>query len=349
MIIRFANHSDHLKWDTYIENHPIGLPYHRYAWKQTVEYAYGYKGYYLIAEDHSQIKGVLPLVLLKHFGFNKQMVALPYCDCGEVLADNEKIAKELVSAALLLIKRHNGKFLEIRSQNSCQKIFECFNHYEKQIQKVRMVLPLPDDSDKLWKGLKSKVRSQIRKTTKSDLQFRWGSLDDLDIYYSIFSTNMRDLGSPVHSKKWFYAILRYYKDHSRMGLIYYKGRPIAIGIMLLSKHIACVPWASSFRSMNRLQPNMLLYWNFLKFSADNGFAYFDFGRSTPDEGTYRFKRQWNPHTVPLYWYIMGNNIEDRGSCKGFFKNRKLMENIWTKLPLKVANRIGPLVRKHISL
>ncbi len=94
---------------------------------------------------------------------------------------------------------------------------------------------------------------------------------------------------------------------------------------------------------------MLLYWNFLKYASGNGYARFDFGRSTANEGTYKFKAQWGAKPVPLHWsYILVNNKELNFDTPGSAK-RKQIERLWQNLPLEMANCIGPAIRKHISL
>jgi hypothetical protein len=95
---------------------------------------------------------------------------------------------------------------------------------------------------------------------------------------------------------------------------------------------------------------MLLYWNFMKFSADNGYEVFDFGRSTEGEGTYRFKKQWGAMPRPLTWYgsIDNKNLKIEESPTDT-NNREKLVAIWQRLPLRVANLVGPRLRKYISL
>ena len=111
---------------------------------------------------------------------------------------------------------------------------------------------------------------------------------------------------------------------------------------------AAIPWASSLQVYNRLSPNMLLYWNLLEYAADNGFRHFDFGRSTPDEGTYAFKKQWGAQAMPLHWYRQ--ELEKRRSFESGTEghSRAILEHLWRTLPVAVANVAGPRIRKYIS-
>ena len=94
---------------------------------------------------------------------------------------------------------------------------------------------------------------------------------------------------------------------------------------------------------------MLLYWSILKHVTDNGCNRFDFGRSTYDEGTYRFKLQWGAEPIPLEWSSYAPSGAEYDIQSGHSIFRPIVEKIWQRLPLSIANSLGPLVRKHISL
>jgi len=196
--------------------------------------------------------------------------------------------------------------------------------------------------------LLKKLRSQIRKAEKNGLSFSWGSEKDIDAFYHVFSRNMHELGSPVHSKKWIEQILLNYGDNARMGLVFKENQPVGCGIILFTKHSVSIPWASTLREYNKLSPNMMLYWNFLKFAADTGKKVFDFGRSTLNEGTYKFKKQWGTEPEQLFWYSV-NETPQTSEEAAMGKNRVRLEQIWQKMPISLVNFIGPKVRKYISL
>ncbi|HIQ37761.1 MAG TPA: FemAB family PEP-CTERM system-associated protein [Desulfocapsa sulfexigens] len=349
MHIRLATPQDKLEWDSYVDTNSDVSPYCRFAWKEAVEQAYGHKAYYLLAEEEKKIIGILPLCLFDIPFSGKSLVSLPFCDIGDVSTDNDDIQKALLAEAILLAKKFNAKEVDIRSSQKNLMGNGISNWYTSvQTGKVRMLLTIPGSSEKLWAGFKSKLRSQVRKAEKNGLIFRWGKLEDLNTFYQVFSHNMHALGSPVHSKQWIESILTYYGKNTKMGLVFKDDQAVGCGIILFSKRRVSVPWASTLREFNRLSPNMMLYWNFLKYAADNDKNIFDFGRSTPNEGTYRFKKQWGAEPEQLYWYRLSAGQLTEGSSEPG-NNRKYLEQIWQKMPLEVVNFIGPRVRKYISL
>ncbi|MHC4269631.1 MAG: FemAB family XrtA/PEP-CTERM system-associated protein [Planctomycetota bacterium] len=349
MKIRLANIDDRDKWDEYITHHANASPYHLFAWKTAVENAYKHKGYYLMAEENLKIQGVLPLIFMKPPFRLGQLVSLPFCDLGGVLSNCTETEHKLVKESTVLARKLKAKQIELRCHTPTPSSQVKDLSVSTQSHKVSMLLELSSTSDQLIDNFKSKLRSQIRKSEKNGLKFIFGSLEEIDDFYLIFCRNMRELGSPVHSKKWFKCIIQHYGDCARLGLVYYGSKPIGGGIILSKGNKVCASWASTLRNYNRLSPNMLLYWNFLKYSADNGYRWFDFGRSTPEEGTYKFKLQWGAKPEPLYWDNISVNGKQQRSDTKTSSNRKLAEQIWQRLPLSLANYIGPSIRKHISL
>lgn len=346
--IRSASDKDREQWDRYVEQHADASPYHLYAWKQAVEQAYGFSGNYFVAERDSRLAGVLPLIRMGVPLGSKQLVALPYCDMGGILSDDKHVSEALLHQAIAFAGEEKISSVEFRAHMDDKLLETVRQPFRKIEEKVSMLLDLPDSADALWAGFKSKLRSQVRKAEKNGLSFAFSR--NVDDFYTVFSRNMRDLGSPVHSRKWIEAVLYFYGNKAQMGLVYADKLPVGAGIILTCGQRVSIPWASTLREYNRLNPNMLLYWNFLRYSADNGFGRFDFGRSTPGEGTFRFKSQWGAKPIPLAWTIftMGQDKNGYPASEGKSK-REFAAAAWSRLPLTAANFFGPKLRKFISL
>jgi lipid II:glycine glycyltransferase (peptidoglycan interpeptide bridge formation enzyme) len=216
-----------------------------------------------------------------------------------------------------------------------------------------MLLDLPSSADELLAGFKSKLRSQIRKAEKNGLVFETGrDARFIDDFYRVFTVNMRDLGSPTHSRAWFESICEQFAENMIISVVKHQGQPIGAGIVLMNGSHAAIPWASTIRSFNRLSPNMLLYWSLLSYVADHGFKTFDFGRSSFGEGTYKFKQQWGAEPVALAWRSPGENGHEAIAEPSIHRKsqmRKTVESVWTRLPLPMTVLLGSRIRKYISL
>jgi FemAB-related protein (PEP-CTERM system-associated) len=344
--VRRITPDDYSVWDQYVLSNPDGGPYLFCAWKQAVEQAYGHRTYYLASFAGPAVNGVLPLVLIKHPLGRGRLVSLPFCDYGGLLADSETISTHLLKHATELAIELRSD-LEIRNPRSCSAL-EVRDDFYPGTDKCRMLLKLPESADLLMSGFKSKLRSQIRKPSKEGLRAVLGYTDLLSDFYTVFCRNMRDLGSPVHSRKWIDAVVQAFGSQARVSVVYKDDIPIGGGIVLTSRDTVTIPWASTLRTYNRWSPNMLLYWTFLADAADNGFRFFDFGRSTPGEGTYAFKKQWGAEPAPLFWYKHKTTSSRTGTRHTGFSLQSTGATLWQKLPLVAANFMGPGLRKYID-
>lgn len=347
--ITTAGDRDQKKWDSFVHSHPDASPYHLFSWGHAINQSYSHDRCYLMAQQDETVVGILPMLHLKFPYILNELVALPFCDVGGCLAVNSKVAGELLAEAMKRGKQCHTKNIQLRGQLPNNGLLNA-SFTKVETDKVRMLLDLPDSSEALLKSFKSKLRSQVRKSEKNGVVFRWVGKDGVDSFYSVFCRNMRDLGSPVHSKKMFQAIMEYYGDNARIGLAEYKGQCIGTGLILSTRKQTVIPWASTLRKYNHLASNMLLYWNCLKFAADNNKKIFDFGRSTENSGTFRFKKQWGAQPVPLPWYSLSTSIKNSVKDKqAKSTGRENVAGIWKKLPLSMANLVGPQLRKYINL
>ncbi len=355
--IHLAEESDQRSWDDYVRSHPDGVAYQFFAWKKAVEDAYGFDCPYFIAKRNRNVVGVFPLSRI-HLPFCAgSLISLPYCDVGGCLADSESVAQALLVRACRFAADRGIGSLEIRAAKNSPSA-STYTEATPLQNKVRMLLKLPDSGEALMKGFKSKLRSQVRKPFKDGLTAKIGGLSLLDDFYRVFSENMRDLGSPVHSRKWIASVLSFFEESAKCCVVYMPdGEPAAGGIILCHSRTVSIPWASSLRRLNPWNPNMLLYWSLLEYAAESGFYFFDFGRSTLDEGTYRFKKQWGAIPTPLFWlrYSVFGFSKKRGKNSSFlhqarnFSIRNITENIVQKLPVNVATFLGGHTRRYVSL
>ena len=343
-------------WDSYVLKHPNSNLYQLSGWKNVIEESYGHSTYYLIAIHSSKnyVAGVLPMVHLKHFLFGNSLISIPFFDMGGILSDDEIISKALLSEALNIGRKLGVNEVELRHThyfNSLKKNINLESDFIKlKTDKVRMLIELPDSSEKLMKSFKSKLRSQIKKPIKEGLKYEIGGIELLNDFYKVFLINMRDLGSPVHSRTLLKHVLQKFSDTTRIVLVKKEGIPLAGSIITGFKNTLENPWASSLRKYSRLSPNMLLYWAMLEYACDHGFKYFDFGRSTPKEGTYRFKKQWGAEPVPLHWqyFSLNKNFDTNTGNSEKTKFNKAIQ-YWQKLPVFVTKFLGPMIRKNIGL
>jgi len=342
MSVKIANIRDNTKIDDYLKNMHISNLYNDYRWGKIIEECFGHKYNILISENtEGRINGVLPLVHMKSFSFGNFFVSMPFFNYGGVCAEDESTQSLLIAEAIRIAKDLKVHHIEFRQEKSLN------NGFHEKTSKVSMRLDLPGSSDELWKSFPSKLRSQIKVPQKAGMTARIGGIDELESFYDVFSDNMRHLGTPVYPKRFFRNILEEFPTNTWICSVYIGGMPVASGFLAGYKNRLEIPWASSIRKHNRLSPNMLLYWSCLKFACEKGFTVFDFGRSTVDESTYKFKEQWGAAPTPMIWSYW---VRNEGKMPDITpRNRKyhIAIGIWKKLPLSVTRVLGPRIIRNI--
>jgi FemAB-related protein (PEP-CTERM system-associated) len=375
-------------WDAYVNSHPRATLYHLWGWKNVIERTYGHSTYYLMATEDkpelmvrndrkakgcelsatrhelnaNSVVGILPLIHINHFIFGNSLISMPFLDYGGVLADSENAERTLVDQAIKLGKNLRVRNIELRHINPLPWIDEIswlnqespnnpinpLNCVTKT-HKVRMLLELPKSPEELIQSFKSKLRSQIKKSLREGLKEKVGGLELLNDFYRVFSINMRDLGSPVHSRKLMTNILLEFPGRSKIVVIYKDGCAFAASIIIGFKDTLENPWASALRRYRKFSPNMLLYWTMLEYACNSGFKYFDFGRSSLNEGTYKFKEQWGSKPITLHWHYI--SLGGKPIPREMPEKSKFTKGIkaWQKLPTPVTTIIGPRIRKYIGL
>jgi FemAB-related protein (PEP-CTERM system-associated) len=182
---------------------------------------------------------------------------------------------------------------------------------------------------------------------KEGVEIVEGGIDVLDEFYDVLSRNWRDLGSPLYSKSFFASILKAFPDTAFLLIVRHGSRPIASGFFLGFRDRLEIPWAASIRDYNRIAVNMALYWEGLKRAIEKGYHYFDFGRSSVDSGTYRFKRQWGAEPRQLYWHYWLRDGNDIPRITPDNPKYKLAIKAWQNLPVSVASTVGPMIAKYL--
>ena len=327
--------------DAYIAAHRLGTTYHRAAWLEVIRKAFGHKTIHLVAESGGRVAGVLPLVFFHSRLFGVFAVSIPFLNYGGILADGPDVERALLERAIEETQRVGGTHLELRHTR------QHFGDLASKRHKVAMELPLAPTVEQQWDALDKKVRNQVRKAEKSHVTIAEGDADLLGDFYAVFARNMRDLGTPVYSARLFREVLATFPNHSRVFVASVQGRPVAASVVHWYRHRIEVPWASSLREFNPLCANVLLYWHMLRFAVEHGFSTFDFGRSTPGEGTYHFKKQWGAVPRELvweYWTAPGKFLPNVNPKNPVYARAI---RVWQRLPVKLATLLGPAVVRNI--
>lgn len=328
------------RWDQFVGVAKESTFCHLAGWREIMTDVLGHEAIYVAAADASGAwRGVLPLVRVRSI-LGHYLVSMPFLNDGGPLGDD--VAQvQLVEHAIAEAKRSGSTLLELRARHAVP------GSLASSHRKISVHLPMPATVEELWaKTFKAKLRSQVRRPAKEGMTARGGA-GEIAPFYDVFARNMRDLGTPVLPRAFFERIASVFGDRALFVTVYTaEGNPAAAACCLVWRDELEVTWASSLRELNRLSPNMLLYSRLMEEAIGRGVRLFNFGRCTPDGPTHRFKQQWGGYDVPLPWAFWSKS----GAAGTPSPDRPVFRfatAVWSRLPMAVANRLGPVLSRQL--
>jgi FemAB-related protein (PEP-CTERM system-associated) len=331
---------DGAAWDSLVSELGGGTYAHLWGWREVMRGALGHESWAWSAVDGGgRVQGILPLVRVRSRLFGDYLVSMPFINYGGPLGTPE--AREALGAHAREEARRLGvDLLELRSRTPVP------GDLVRSDRKVTVLKELPETSEELWeKGLKAKLRSQVRRPMKEGMSASFGP-ELLGDFYDIFAVTMRDLGTPVLPRSFFESILMHLGEHAVICVVAHEGRPAAAGFGFAMGDALEITWAGALRELSRKAPNMLLYWAMMEESIRRRVAFFDFGRCTPGSGTHRFKRQWGGEDHPLPWAVWSaSGVAATPTPTG--RKMELATRAWSRLPVGVTRVLGPRLSRSI--
>jgi FemAB-related protein (PEP-CTERM system-associated) len=309
---------------------------------EVLQVGLGHTPYCLEAVEEGRTRGFLTLAFVRSLLFGRYLVSKPYLNYSGLVADDDAVARRLIDRAVALADSLRVRHLELRQERPVSHPALT----DSLTTKVHMRLPLPAAPEDLWASVPSKVRNQVRKGQKLGLTAAWGGVELLPEFYAVFSRNMRDLGTPVYGRRLFHAALTRFPDRAELCVVRAGTTPVAAALLLHGWGVTEVPSASSLREHNHTCANMLLYWHLLERAAGRGQSVFDFGRSSKDGSTFRFKAQWGATPEPAEWqyYVRAGDVT---ALRRESPRYQRMVRVWQRLPVSMTRLVGPLIVRGI--
>jgi FemAB-related protein (PEP-CTERM system-associated) len=322
------------EWDAFVDGHRAGTTYHRSEWRSIFSDTLRLETLYLGVRRDSELRGVLPLVRVPGLLSGPSFVSLPFVNYGGIVAADADASAALLRRIDAFVPAESARSVELR-HTSRETTLPARTH------KVAMLRRLEPTLEAAWTALDRKVRNQVRKAERSGLTVHVGGTANLGAFYQVYSRNMRDLGTPVQSARFFHAVMAALGPRAVCTVVSKGETPMAAAITVRHRDTVEVPWASATLASRALSANSLLYWSLLQQAILAGAKVFDFGRSSPESGTYVFKKQWGAEPAQLYWECVlppGRPLPSLTPTNPTFGPAIA---VWKRLPLSLTTLIGP--------
>ena len=327
-------------WDKFVTKHTEGSFFHLSGWQRVIEQAYGHETYYLLAREDKRVLGVLPLGHIRSRLFGNALISNPFCVYGGAIADNKSILTQLEAAAEQEAINRKVDYLELRNRKATHTdwpVKELYVTFRKKID------PNPEVN---MKAIPRKQRAMVRKGIKAGLVSEVH--ENVDTFFHIYSTSVRDHGTPVFPKRYFSILKDEFGKQCEVRVVSKKGQPISTVMSFYYRDEVLPYYGGGIREARLYKSFDFMYWDLMQTVCQQGINIFDYGRSKLGTGSYSFKKNWGFNPVPLQYQFRLINVNQLPDINPLNPKYQLFINIWKHIPLSVANFIGPYLSRNLG-
>ncbi len=330
--------------DAWVMTHESGLPFHRPKWLKAVEAGTGQQAHCLLAESGGEIVAILPFHLVHSPLFGRALVSSGFAVGGGILSDSHNATRRLAMAICDLAEQWSCPTVELRggALPGGDWIEKCNAH-------ANFLKPLQADEETELLSIPRKQRAEVRKGLENRFIIETGCAQhDRDWHYAIFAESVRNLGTPVFPKALMASVLEAFGNEADILTVLDKKRPVASVLSLYHKGTVMPYWGGGVWDARRLRANDVMYYALMNHALRRGCTHFDFGRSKTGSGAYHFKKNWGFEPEPMAYAIHTADGQEPRDVNPNSPKYRAQIALWQKLPLPVANRLGPWVAKGLG-
>lgn len=336
--------ADSARWDGYVRARPDGSPFHLTAWARAIARGLGHRAHYLVAERGRAVAGVLPLIHVRSPIFGQSLVSNAFAVYGGPLADTPAAHRALDAAGWAVAERLGVGAMEYRSRARTRPDWPAKSDTYATFRRA-----LASDGEANLKAIPRKQRAEVRKSLDLGLDVRVGrDRRALAEHHAIYSESVRNLGTPVFPARLFAAMIEAFGDDADILTVSRAGRPLASVLSLYHEGAVLPYWGGGVPDARGWRANDHMYWMLMEHARARGSTSFDFGRSKLGTGPYAFKKNWGFEPEPLHYEFRlaaGAAMPDLNPNSPKFR---LMTRAWSRLPLWLANRLGPPIARGLG-
>jgi len=334
-------------WDAFVDAMPTGTFFHRAAWADVFARAFGHTPHYVLAEQDGAIVGVLPLVHVKTRLFGNSLISSPFCVYGGPLAADAAVAAALETYAATLMQRLGAKVTEFRFLHPLPDGWLSDADWPTRSDLyVTFRKPIAAGDDANMKAIPRKQRAMVRKGIDRGLTSVVS--DQVDGLHAIYAESVRNLGTPVFSRRYFRILAEVFRDRMDVVMVLDDGVPTSAVLNFYDRDEVLPYYGGGTGRARASFANDFMYWEVMRRAAARGVRLFDFGRSKAGTGAFAFKKNWGFTPAPLqyrYRLAPGAGIPDHNPLNPKYR---LFIAAWKRLPVPVANLIGPHIVRGIG-
>lgn len=340
LLVQPLQPQDAERWDAFVAACPQATFFHRAGWQAVIERAFGHRTWFLYAQADGRIEGVLPLAEIKSRLFGHSLSSLPFCVYGGIAAISESAREALDKAAQRLAAELKVGYLEYRALEPRHPDWHGKDLY------VTFRKEIAQEQEKNLLAIPKKQRAMVRKGIKAGLQ----SMVDGDVerFFLAYSSSVHRLGTPVFAKRFFRLLKEIFAEDCEILTIVKDQRVISSVLSFYFRDEVLPYYGGGTAEARALAGNDFMYWELMRRAGERGCRIFDFGRSKRGTGSYDFKKNWGFEPQPLHYEYQLHRAQAVPDNNPLNPKYRLFIKLWQRLPLPVANAIGPHIVKNLG-
>lgn len=332
--IREADPSDPAL-EAFVRARPGATPFHLPQWSRAIQRGTGQRAHLLVAERGGETIGLLPLTEMRSRLFGSALVSTGFGVDGGILTQDPAAAQALADAAVELAAKLGCPSVELRGGPLPEGWGKAAGTYAGFVREV------PGDEEAILNTIPRKQRAEVRRSLTFGLEV---GLGNADAHYRTYAESVRNLGTPVFPRSLFAAVLDEFGAEADILTISRDGRPLASVLSLYLKGTVYPYWGGGTHEARAARANELMYYELMRHAVRRGCTRFDFGRSKFGTGAFAYKKNWGFEPQPLVYALWGEAREVNPLSPKY----RLQVAIWRKLPLWLANRVGPVIARGLG-
>jgi FemAB-related protein (PEP-CTERM system-associated) len=328
----------------YVRAHPGGTPFHLPAWSEAVAAGTGQRGHMLAARAGGAIVGLLPLTEMRHWLFGRAMVSCGFAVDGGVLADDAATADALVAEGWRLAEARRCPSVELRGGTLPDD--PAWARVEGK--HAGFIRPLCADDEAELKAIPRKQRAEVRKALGAGMTVSIGSEEEARDHYAVYAASVRNLGTPVFPRRLFDEVRRRFGAACDILTVRHEGRAVASVLSLYHNDTVMPYWGGGLAEARTLRANEFMYFSLMRHARERGCTSFDFGRSKLGSGAFAYKKNWGFVAQPLAYAVRAADGAGPREIDPTSPRYQARIDAWKKLPLWLANRLGPPLARGLG-
>ncbi len=338
--VRPFEERDRAAWNAFVHAHPEGTFFHQAEWRDVLQRAFGHRPHYLLAERDGEIRAVLPLAEVKSLLFGHALVSTPFCVYGGIVATDAAGHAALADAACRLARDLQVDHLEMRNRRRLHPDWAVKDLY------FTFRKPIDPDPEHNMLAIPRKQRAMVRKGIKEGLR---SEVDpNVDRHYRMYSSSMRNLGSPIFARRYLDILKETFGDACDVVTILKDDDPVASVLNFYFRDEVLPYYGGGTSRARALAANDFMYWQVMERARQRGCRVFDYGRSKRDTGAFDFKTNWGFEPSQLfyeYYLVRRKDMPNLSPSNPRFGNAI---RLWQHLPVRVTQLVGPHLAKYLG-